>query len=38
VAAFARAGHSPALARRILAVPPGDAAALAALDADAALD
>ena len=38
VAAFARAGHAPALARRILAVPPGDAAALAALDADAALD
>jgi len=38
VAAFARAGHSPALARRILAVPPGDAAALAALDAEAALD
>ena len=38
VAAFARAGHSLALARRILAVPPGDDAALAALDADAALD
>ncbi len=38
VAAFARAGHSLALARRILAVPPGDAEALAALDAEAALD
>ena len=38
VAAFARAGHSLALARRILAVPPGDADALAALDAEAALD
>jgi regulatory protein len=38
VAAFARAGHSLALARRILAVPPGDAEAMAALDAEAALD
>lgn len=38
VAAFVRAGHSPALARRILGVAPGDAEALAALDADAALD
>lgn len=38
VAAFARAGHSLALARLILAVPPGDEAALAALDDGAALD
>lgn len=38
VAAFARAGHSLALARRILAVPPGDEAALAALDDEVALD
>lgn len=38
IAAFARAGHSLALARRILAVPSGDADALAALDAEAALD
>lgn len=38
VAAFARAGHAPGLARRILAVPPGDADALAALDADGTLD
>ena len=38
VAAFARAGHSLALARRILAVPPGDEAALAALDDEAGLD
>lgn len=38
VAAFARAGHSLALARRILAVPPGDERALAALDAETALD
>ncbi|ALH82098.1 regulatory protein RecX [Sphingopyxis macrogoltabida] len=38
VAAFARAGHSLALARRILAVAPGDEDALAALDAEAALD
>lgn len=35
VAAFARAGHAPHLARRILAVAPGDDAAL---DAIAALD
>ena len=34
VAAFARAGHSPALARRILAVPPQYAAALAAISLD----
>lgn len=38
VAAFARAGHSLALAWRILAVPPGDADALAALDAETGLD
>ncbi|MCM3418921.1 RecX family transcriptional regulator [Sphingopyxis alaskensis] len=38
VAAFVRAGHSPALARHILGVAPGDADALAALDAGAALD
>lgn len=38
VAAFARAGHSLELARRILAVPPGDEAALAALDGEADLD
>lgn len=38
VAAFLRAGHSLALARRILSVPPGDEAALAALDDEAALD
>ena len=38
VAAFARAGHSLALARRILAVPPGDADALATLDEAAMLD
>ena len=38
IAAFARAGHSLVLARRILAVPPGDAEALAALDTEAALD
>lgn len=38
VAAFARAGHSLEFARRILAVPPGDEPALAALDAEAALD
>lgn len=36
VAAFARAGHSLALARRILALAPGDEAALAALDDEAA--
>ncbi|BBB13175.1 RecX family transcriptional regulator [Sphingopyxis sp. FD7] len=38
VAAFARAGHSLALARRILALAPGDEDALAALDDEAALD
>jgi regulatory protein len=38
VAAFARAGHSLAMARRILAIMPGDAVALAALDDEAALD
>lgn len=38
VAAFARAGHGLELARRILAVRPGDEDALAALDAEAALD
>lgn len=38
VAAFLRAGHSMTIARRILAVPPGDAEALAALDAEATLD
>lgn len=38
VAAFIRAGHSLALARRILAIAPGDAEALAALDDAAALD
>jgi regulatory protein len=38
VAAFARAGHSLAMAHRILAVPPGDEAALAALDDEAGLD
>ncbi len=38
VAAFARAGHSLTLARRILAVAPGDEDALAALDDEAALD
>lgn len=38
VAAFVRAGHSLNLARHILAVLPGDADALAALDAEAALD
>lgn len=36
VAAFARAGHSPVMARRILRIAPGDEAALAALDAEAA--
>ncbi|SNS70618.1 regulatory protein RecX [Sphingopyxis indica] len=34
VAAFVRAGHAPGLARRILAIAPGDADALAALDAE----
>jgi regulatory protein len=38
VAAFARAGHSLALARRILAIGPEDAAALDALDAEAGQD
>ena len=38
VAAFARAGHSLGLARRILAIAPGDDEALAALDEGGALD
>lgn len=38
VAAFLRAGHSMALTRRILAIPPGDDAALAGLDDEAGLD
>lgn len=38
IAAFLRAGHSMAIARRILAVPPGDEAALAMLDDEAVLD
>ena len=38
IAAFLRAGHSMAIARRILEVPPGDEAALAALDEEAVLD
>ena len=38
IAAFLRAGHSMAIARRILEVPPGDEAALAALDEEAGLD
>ncbi len=38
IAAFLRAGHSMTVARRILAIAPGDEAALAALDDDAALD
>lgn len=38
VAAFARAGHAPALARRILAIAPGDEDALAALDGEGAVD
>lgn len=38
VAAFLRAGHSLTLARRILAIPVGDEAALAALDDEAGLD
>ena len=38
VGAFLRAGHSLALARRILAIAPGDEAALAALDDEAVLD
>lgn len=38
IAAFLRAGHSMTIARRILAVPPGDEAALAMLDDEAVLD
>ncbi len=38
IAAFLRAGHSLTFARRILAIAPGDGAALAALDDDAVLD
>ena len=38
IAAFLRAGHSMTLARRILAIAPGDEAALAALDDDVGLD
>ncbi len=38
LSAFLRAGHSFALARRILEIAPGDEAALAALDDEAALD
>lgn len=38
VAAFARAGHGLELARRILAIAPGDEEALAALDDEMALD
>ena len=38
VAAFVRAGHSLALARRILAIAPGDDEALAALDDDGVFD
>ncbi|KTE17466.1 regulatory protein RecX [Sphingopyxis sp. H115] len=38
IAAFLRAGHGITIARRILAVPPGDDAALAALDDAAGLD
>lgn len=38
VAAFLRAGHSLGIVRRILAIAPGDAAALAALDDEAMLD
>ena len=38
IAAFLRAGHSMTIARRILAVPPGDEMALAALDDEAGLD
>lgn len=38
IAAFLRAGHSMTIARRILAVPPGDEAALAVLDDEAMLD
>src|SRR3546814_2604985 len=32
IGAFLRAGHSMTIARRILAIPPGDEAALAAMD------
>lgn len=38
VAAFVRAGHAPGLARRILAIAPGDEDALAALDAEMGVD
>ena len=38
IGAFLRAGHSMTIARRILAIPPGDEAALAALDEEAGLD
>ncbi|MDK2761741.1 MAG: RecX family transcriptional regulator [Sphingopyxis sp.] len=38
VAAFARAGHSLAMAHRILAILPDDTAALAALDEEAGVD
>ena len=38
IAGFLRAVHSMTIARRILAVPPGDEAALAALDDEAGLD
>ena len=38
VAAFVRAGHAPGLARRILAIAPDDAEALAMLDAEGAAD
>ncbi|RYD42930.1 MAG: RecX family transcriptional regulator [Sphingomonadales bacterium] len=38
IAAFLRAGHSMTIARRILAVPPGDEAALAVLDDETMLD
>jgi regulatory protein len=38
LAAFLRAGHGLSLARRILTIAPGDEAALAALDDEAALD
>ncbi|MCW5646324.1 MAG: RecX family transcriptional regulator [Sphingopyxis sp.] len=38
IAAFLRAGHSLAVARRLLAIAPGDTAALAALDDEAGVD
>lgn len=38
IGAFLRAGHSMTIARRILAVPPGNEAALAVLDDEAMLD